>query len=60
MYLINEIMISKIKEYSVLNKSLTTQIDELEVNNLRFRKLRSSGHRFGFRKQKRKSGGLPI
>lgn len=25
-YLINEIMISKIKEYSVSNKSLTTQI----------------------------------
>lgn len=30
-YLINEIMISKIKEYSVSNKSLTTQIEELEV-----------------------------
>ncbi len=28
-YLINEIMISKIKEYSVSNKSLTTQIEEL-------------------------------
>ena len=32
-YLINEIMISKIKEYSVSNKSLTTQIEELEVTS---------------------------
>jgi hypothetical protein len=30
-YLINEIMISKIKEYSVSNKALTTQVEELEV-----------------------------
>jgi hypothetical protein len=30
-YLINEIMISKIKEYSVSNKALTAQIEELEV-----------------------------
>jgi hypothetical protein len=28
-YLINEIMISKIKEYSVSNKTLIEQIDEL-------------------------------
>lgn len=28
-YLINEIMISKIKEYSVGNKALTKEIDEL-------------------------------
>lgn len=29
-YLINEIMISKIKEYSVANRTLTGEIDELE------------------------------
>jgi hypothetical protein len=31
-YLINEIMISKIKEYSVGNKALIKEIDELEVS----------------------------
>ena len=30
-YLINEIMISKIKEYSVANKTLTKEIGDLEV-----------------------------
>jgi hypothetical protein len=30
-YLINEIMISKIKEYSVANRSLTTEVEELET-----------------------------
>lgn len=30
-YLFNEIMISKIKDYSVTNKDLTGQVDELEV-----------------------------
>ena len=51
-------MISKIKEYSVLNKSLTTQIDELEVTNLLFRKFKKSGLRFGLKKPKRKLGEL--
>jgi len=53
-YLINEIMISKIKEYSVLNKSLITQIDELEVNPRLFRKPKSSGLKFGLKKSRRK------
>lgn len=52
--MINEIMISKIKEYSVLNKSLTIQIDELEVQTALFRKFRSNGLKFGLKKPKKK------
>jgi hypothetical protein len=33
-YLMNEIMISKIKDYSVSNKEISGKIEELEVYNL--------------------------
>jgi chaperonin cofactor prefoldin len=51
----NSNMIFKIKEYSVSNKALTTQIEELEVHIKSInRKHKNNGRKFGRRKLKRK------